>query len=86
MIGLARQFKIFDDNGDGTLDQYEFTKAIKDFQVGVDEKDINSLFKSFDYDNNGVIDFNEFIRVMVGPLNNFRTQIVIRAFKLLDVQ
>lgn len=31
MIGLRRQFKIFDDDGSGTLDPYEFKKAIKDF-------------------------------------------------------
>ena len=44
-----------------------------------------TLFKCFDYDGNGEIDFNEFIRVIVGPLNKFRTQIVIKAFKLIDI-
>ena len=29
--GLQRQFKIFDDDGSGNLDQAEFIKAIKDF-------------------------------------------------------
>ena len=28
IVGLARQFKIFDDNGNGSLDINEFTKAI----------------------------------------------------------
>jgi hypothetical protein len=31
IVGLARQFKIFDDNGSGDLDIDEFVKAIKDF-------------------------------------------------------
>lgn len=28
IIGLGRQFKIMDDNGSGSLDPYEFNKAI----------------------------------------------------------
>ena len=44
-----------------------------------------TLFKCFDYDGNGEIDFNEFIRVIVGPLNQFRTKICIKAFKLIDM-
>jgi len=84
LIGLARQFKIFDDNNSGTLDEYEFTKAIVDFRVDIERKDIQTLFKTFDYNNDGTIDFNEFIRVVVGPMNNFRTQIAIRAFKQID--
>jgi Ca2+-binding EF-hand superfamily protein len=53
MIGLRRQFKIMDDNGSGTLDQYEFKKGIKDFQIGIDEKDIDGLYKAFDIDGTG---------------------------------
>ena len=74
-----------DDNGSGTLDPYEFNKAISDFGVDIDQKDQMTLFKCFDYDGNGEIDFNEFIRVIVGPLNQFRTKICIKAFKLIDM-
>lgn len=80
MIGLRRQFKIMDDNGSGTLDQYEFRKGIKDFQIGIDEKDIDGLYKAFDIDGTGQIDFDEFIRVVIGPMNQFRTQLVQKAF------
>jgi calcyphosin len=73
-----------DDNGSGTLDQYEFTKAINDFGVKIDQKDIATLFKLFDIDGNNEIDFNEFVRMVVGPMNEFRTQICIKAFKQID--
>jgi Ca2+-binding EF-hand superfamily protein len=69
MIGLRRQFKIMDDNNSGNLDMYEFKKGIKDFQVDIDEKDIENLFKAFDLNGSGDIDFDEFIRVVVGPMN-----------------
>lgn len=69
MVGLRRQFKIMDDNGSGTLDLYEFKKAVRDFQVDIDPKDVENLFKSMDLNSNGDIDFDEFIRVVVGPMN-----------------
>lgn len=73
-----------DDNCSGTLDMYEFKKGIKDFQIGIDEKDIEGLFKAFDIDGSGAIDFDEFIRVVVGPMNQFRTQLVQKAFAKID--
>lgn len=72
IIGLQRQFKIFDDNGSGTLSRDEFTKAIKDFAIEIEDVDIAGLFKSMDVDGNGEIDFNEFLRVVVGEMNSFR--------------
>lgn len=84
LFGLARQFKIFDDNNSGSLDLYEFSKAITDFKIEVPQKDIETLFKIFDYTNDGSIDFNEFIRVIVGPLSKQRAAIAIKAFKTID--
>ena len=84
LVGLARQFKIMDDNGSGSLDANEFHKAISDFGIDVETKDIATLFKCFDYTGDGEIDFNEFVRVIVGPLNNYRTQLCIKAFRQID--
>ena len=63
---------------------YEFKKGIRDFQIDIPEQDIDNLFKAFDLNGNGEIDFDEFIRVVVGPLNQFRTQIVVKAYKIID--
>jgi len=51
--GLSRQFKIFDDNNSGALDNDEFVKAIKDFGVEIEEIDIINLFKTMDLDGSG---------------------------------
>lgn len=37
IIGLKRQFKIFDDNNNGLLEYGEFEKAIKDFGVEIED-------------------------------------------------
>ena len=50
----------------------------------MDDKDVDGLFKAFDIDGSGQIDFDEFIRVVVGPMNQFRTQLVQKAFQKID--
>ena len=83
-MGLARQFKIADNNGSGMLDLEEFTNAINDFGVNIDQQDIKSLFKSIDIDSGGEISFDEFLRIVVGEMSQFRRSLVERAFKTLD--
>lgn len=51
----------------------------------MEDKDIDNLFKAFDINGNGDIDFDEFIRVVVGPMNQFRTNLVVKVYKSIDV-
>ena len=51
-----------DDDRSGNLDMYEFKKAIKDFRVGIVERDMERLFNIFDRDHSGSIDYDEFLR------------------------
>ena len=64
---------------------YEFSKAVNSIGCDINTADVQGLFKSFDLSGEGTIDFDEFIRVIKGPLNQFRQQIVLRVFKSLDV-
>jgi Ca2+-binding EF-hand superfamily protein len=84
IIGLARQFKIFDDNNSKTLDYDEFAKAIRDFKVEMGPNDIKVLFGIFDRDGEGSIDYNEFLRAVRGEMNSRRKKIVLLAFDKLD--
>lgn len=42
-----------DNDGSGNLDLPEFRRAVRDFQIDIDEKDIDGLFKAFDLDGSG---------------------------------
>lgn len=66
------------------MDVEEFKKAINDFGVDIDPQDIGGLFKSMDIDGGGEISFDEFLRVIVGEMNQFRKSLVERAYKTLD--
>ena len=84
MIGLQRQFKIMDDDNSKTLNKYEFTKAMNDFQLNFSQGEISMLFDYFDVDSNGQISYDEFLRAIRGGMNPSRKRVVGQAFKKLD--
>jgi len=73
-----------DDNHSMSLDKYEFTKAMQDFMLGFSESEIAGLFRFFDIDHSGLIEYDEFLRTIRGPMNAARTAYVVKAFNKLD--
>lgn len=84
ILGLARQFKIFDDDNTGSLNFYELQKAIKDFRVDLSTNEIKILFNLLDTDQSGEVVYDEFLREIRGDMNNFRKKLVDQAFAKLD--
>ena len=57
---LKEMFDKFDVNMDGTISLAELKKGLKDkFSVA----SIEEMFREYDFDNNGCLDFNEFVRL-----------------------
>ena len=69
---IGRKFKIADDNGNKTLDVHEFKKVMHDFRIGMNEKQVASVYKIFDRDGSGEITYDEFLRTIRGELNQPR--------------
>lgn len=61
IIGLARKFRIMDDDGSKALRLSEFKKGLRESSFNIGEHDLVSLFNYFDRDRNGSIDFDEFL-------------------------
>jgi calcyphosin len=62
----------------------EFKKALRDFRISTQDKDAERLFKIFDRDRSGLIDYEEFLRGVRGEMNDFRRTIAKKAFNILD--
>jgi len=84
LLGLQRQFKIADDDNSKDLDMYEFKKAVRDFRVGLEDRDSERLFRIFDRDGSGKISYDEFLRGVRGEMNQFRANIAKKAFNIMD--
>jgi Ca2+-binding EF-hand superfamily protein len=62
IIGIQRKFRIIDDDNSKTLNVAEFTKAMRETGLNFSPDEILSLFKYFDADRSGSIDFEEFLQ------------------------
>jgi Ca2+-binding EF-hand superfamily protein len=63
-------------NGNGLLEFKEFKKAMQDFKLDLEDKDIDNLFKSFDKNNDGNLDMYEFMDLVLGELSGDRLKVV----------
>ena len=61
IIGLARKFRIMDDDGSKSLNMSEFKKGLRESSFAITEQDLVSLFNYFDKDRSGTINFDEFL-------------------------
>jgi Ca2+-binding EF-hand superfamily protein len=55
-----------------SLDKYEFTKAMQDYMLGFSEGEFADLFRLFDYNRNGLVEYDEFLRTIRGPISPAR--------------
>jgi len=76
IIGLARLFRILDDDNSKSLSRAEFEKACRDFKTEMSSEDIGSLFSVFDFNRDGNINYEEFVRVIRGEMNEYRMCLV----------
>jgi hypothetical protein len=49
IVGIARLFKIMDDDGSKNLSLYEFKKAMREYKLALSDNEIQELFKKFGF-------------------------------------
>ncbi|PAA76089.1 hypothetical protein BOX15_Mlig007177g2 [Macrostomum lignano] len=82
--GLARQFRIIDDDGNKRLDRKEFHKGCRDFGAVLTDKEIDYIFDHMDADNSGCVNFDEFLVALRPPMSRTRVELIEQAFNKLD--
>lgn len=64
VLGMARLFRIMDDDDSKSLSMPEFKKAMRESSLMLQDSELTTLFKLFDTDNSGSISYEEYIHVM----------------------
>jgi hypothetical protein len=59
-------------------------KAIADYRVNISREEAIQLFSVFDINGDGEVNYDEFLRSVVGEMNTFRKALVRRAFQKID--
>lgn len=73
-----------DDDGSKNISLYEFSKACKDFKVGINEENVPLIFDLFDTNHDGTLNIDEFLMAIRGQMNDYRRSLVEQAFNKLD--
>ena len=61
-----------------------FRSVINDLKIPINERDVRSIFNSFDNNGIGIIDYEEFLNAIKGNMNSFRQGLVELAFNNID--
>ncbi|KAH8077630.1 serine/threonine kinase [Aureococcus anophagefferens] len=70
IVGLARKFRIVDDDGSKSINSLEFHKALKELgMASLTDSEQRLLFDHFDRDGSRSIDYEEFLRAVRPPMN-----------------
>ncbi|KYQ96696.1 actin bundling protein [Tieghemostelium lacteum] len=67
---FRKQFKVFDENGDGSISAQELQKIMTSLGEKVTGVQVRDMIKEVDTDNSGTVDFNEFLQVMAKAKGN----------------
>lgn len=84
IMSIRREFMIADNDNNKTVDINEFRKFCHDYRIPINDNEIQVLFSELDVNRNGKIDYEEFLRGVIGEMNERRKKIVLQAFKVFD--
>ena len=85
LINIESRFRELDEENAQELDIKLFTQICTEFDFGLNNEEIEELFVSFDKDERGMINYDDFIRVLRGELNENRKDLIKNVFKHLDI-
>ena len=83
--GLGRTFKQIDWDGNKMLSRDEFSTGLNELGCDLTPEELDELFKVCDTNQDGNVDFNEFLKGVRGELNQQRQAVVDAAFSIFDV-
>ena len=82
---LKKIFYKIDLNLDGKLSKYEFEQAFKEAGIDMSKEQLEKMMKSIDFDGNGFIEYEEFIRIALPKEKLFTEKNLKIAFDMFDL-
>ena len=85
VVNACKLFSQIDVNGDGKVTQKELLKGLKTkIKSPTLEKDVAAIYKNLDMDNNGFIEYEEFVRAAVSKDKFLNDNVLRFAFRYFD--
>lgn len=85
VINAAKLFNRIDENDDCKISEKELFEGLKiKYNTIVKKEDVANIFKNIDINNNGYIDYEEFVSAAVNKKKFMNKEVLMFAFKLFD--
>ena len=85
VINACKLFNQIDVNGDGKINKNELLKGLKSkIKSDTLEQDVEQIYKNIDMDNNGYIEYEEFVRAAVSKERFINENVLRFAFRYFD--
>ena len=83
---LAKLYGKVDKNNDYKISKSELFKAYKEAKIPITQEELDDIMNCIDFDMNGTIDYEEFIRMCIPKEKLFTEENLENAFLLFDTQ
>ena len=83
---LSRIFYKIDKNTDGKITKEDLSNAYEEAEEKISKKELEEIINMVDFDKNGFIEYQEFIRVCIPEQRLFTTENLKNAFDLFDTE
>ncbi|XP_060605591.1 neo-calmodulin-like [Ruditapes philippinarum] len=78
-------FKVFDQDGGGTITTKELADVMRGLGQNPTEQELNHMVKMVDSDNDGEVDFDEFVKLIARKLQSVDVEEeILEAFRVFD--
>jgi serine/threonine protein kinase len=81
---FSQLYDKLDKNNDYKITKAELYKAYKEARIPISQKELESIINSMDFDNNGNVDYEEFVRMCIPKEKLFTDSNLENAFYLFD--
>jgi len=84
IISLESNFRSMDQDNSQTIDYDQFCKLSNDFRFNLTNEESQQIFQMFDTEQNGRINYDEFVRQVRGEIPEKRRKLVESVFEFLN--
>ena len=85
IINASKLFNKIDEDDDGIINKKELLEGLKlKFNLDAKEEDVDQIFKNIDLNNNGYIDYEEFVTAAVNKRKFMNKNVLMLAFNFFD--
>ena len=85
VVNACKLFNQIDVNGDGKINKNELLKGLKSkIKSDTLDQDVEQIYKNIDMDNNGYIEYEEFVRAAVSKERFINESVLRFAFRYFD--